>query len=124
MSVHPVKAASTGSYKLNQPAECNREELHQVVHRYAKSVHMRFVPNELNCDHGWAVLGGDLEDPHAPVGGPQGVGTTLIFRKEGKEWKHQDASSVCGTLNPEKPETRPKDAKIPGSLYFLGCLVG
>jgi hypothetical protein len=85
---------------------------------------MRFVAREVSCDAGWAVLVGDLEDPHAPVDGPQGVGTTLIFRGEGNEWKHQDAFSVCGTLNPEKPEARPEDAKIPPSLYFLGCLVG
>ena len=85
---------------------------------------MRFEPRTVNCDQGWAVLGGELIDPHASVDGPQGVGTSLIFRRVHGQWLHQNASSVCGTLNPEKLTEIPRDAIIPQALYFLGCLVG
>ena len=66
----------------------------------------------------------DLLDPPAPVDGPHGVGTSLIFRRVHGQWLHQKASSVCGTLNPEKLAERPRDALIPNALFFLGCLVG
>lgn len=124
MSMQKVQSAPEASSRVSHPAECNREDLHQVSKSYAKSIQMRFVLRDATCDQKWAVLVGELEDPHAPIDGPQGVGTTLTFYREGNEWKHQDASSVCGTLNPEKPEARPQDAKIPALLYFLGCLVG
>ena len=122
--VMQAQAAPSGSSRMNNIGDCDSKELHHAAHAYARSIHLLFVPEKLSCDQGWAVLAGDLEDPHAPPGGPQGVGTTLIFHREGVRWKHEGASSVCGTLNPDKPEARPLDAKIPQSLYFLGCLVG
>ena len=103
---------------------CRTHELQKAVHAYARSIHMRFEPRTVNCDQGWAVLGGELIDPHAPVDGPQGVGTSLIFQSIHGLWKHQDAQAVCGTLNPEKLDERPRDALIPKALFFLGCLVG
>jgi hypothetical protein len=113
MTMQSVQAGPSGSSRMHHSDDCNTEELRQVAHAHARSFDMRFVAREVNCDQDWAVLAGDLEDPHAPAGGPQGVGTTLIFHREGSRWKHKDASSVCGTLNPENPEARPKDAKIP-----------
>ena len=124
MPTQQVQSAPAGSSRLNRSTQCHREELHQVAHAYARSIHMRFLPRDLNCEGDWAVLVGDLENPNAPSDGPQGVGTSLIFHRAGRVWKHQDSFSVCGTLNPEKLEVRPNDAKIPPSLYFIGCLVG
>lgn len=124
MTLQPVQAVPSESSRKHHTDDCNSKALHQVADAYARSIHLRFVARDVNCDGGWAVLAGDLENPHAPAGGPQGVGTTLIFHREGTRWKHKDASAVCGTLNPEKPEARPHDAKIPSTLYFLGCLVG
>jgi hypothetical protein len=124
MTMQPVQAGPSGSSGMNHTDDCNSKELHQVGHAYARSIRLRFVAREVNCDQGWAVLSGDMVDPRAPVGGPQGVGTTLIFHQVGAHWRHQASSRVCGTLNPEKPGTRPQDAKIPPSLYFMGCLVG
>lgn len=124
MPTQQVQSAPAGSSSLNRSSQCHRDELHQVAHAYVRSIHMRFLPRDLNCEGDWAVLVGDLEIPNAPSDGPQGVGTSLIFHLEGRVWKHQDSFSVCGTLNPEKPEAKPNDAKIPASLYFIGCLVG
>jgi hypothetical protein len=124
MLTQEVQSAPVGSSRLDRSNQCHQEELHQVAHAYARSVHMRFLPRGLNCEGDWAVLVGDLENPNAPSDGPQGVVTSLIFHLEGRVWKNQDSFSVCGTLNTENPEAKPNDATIPASLYFIGCLVG
>ena len=124
MSIPSVQALPSRSAKIDRTDSCNVKELHQAADAHARSINLRFVERDVKCDRNWAVLAGDLEDPHAPVGGPQGVGTTIIFHRESGVWKHKDTSSVCGTLNPVKPQSRPQDARIPPSLYFLGCIVG
>jgi hypothetical protein len=124
MPTQQVQSASAGLTRTNRIDACHSRALEQAAHAYASSIHLRFVQSQVSCDRGWAVFAGDLGEHNPPKDGPLGVGTTLIFHRESKQWKHKDASSVCGTLNPEKPEARPKDAKIPQRLYFLGCLVG
>ena len=124
LAIPSKHAAPSPSAKINHTDGCNTKVLHQAADAHARSINLRFVESAVKCDRNWAVLAGDLEDPHAPIGGPQGVGTTIIFHRESGVWKHKDTSSVCGTLNPVKPQAKPKDARIPSSLYFLGCLVG
>ena len=124
LPLHSLQAAEAHASGSAKHPSCRTHELQKAVHAYASSIHMRFQPRTVNCDEGWAVLGGELIDPHAPVDGPQGVGTSLIFQSIHGLWKHQDAQAVCGTLNPEKLDERPRDALIPKALFFLGCLVG
>jgi len=124
MPIQQAQSADSNTSKSSASSSCDPKQLRKVADAYARPNHLRFVTRKLDCERGWAVLVGDLEYPNAPSDGPQGVGTSLIFHREGFLWKHQEQSSVCGTLNPEKPEARPNDAKIPLSLYFIGCLVG
>ena len=124
MSIQQVQSAPVITSRINRTDECDPKELRKAAHAYASSIHMRFVPRNLKCEGVWAVWVGDIEYPNAPIDGPQGVATTLIFHREESLWKHQVSSSVCGTINSQKPEERALDAKIPSSLYFIGCLVG
>lgn len=124
MPIQQAQSADSNASKSSASSSCDPKPLRKVVDAYARSKHLRFITRRLDCERGWAVLGGDLAYPNAPSDGPQGVGTSLIFHREGFLWKHQEHNAVCGTLNPEKPNARPNDAKIPPSLYFIGCLVG
>jgi hypothetical protein len=83
IQIRHVQSDPASSSKLDRGTGCNRGELHRVAHAYANSINLRFVLRKVNCDKDWAVLAGDLEYLHAPSDGPQGVGTTLIFRREG-----------------------------------------
>jgi hypothetical protein len=103
---------------------CDHKEMDLAAQRHAASLHMRFKSRSARCDADWAVLAGDLESPTASPNGPVGVGTTWIFRRQGGRWVHQLAAEVCGTFDPIRSSAPPPDAKIPASLYFLGCLVG
>ncbi len=122
--IQQVQSEPLTTSRINRTDECDQKELRKAAYEYASSIHIRFVPRNLKCEGGWAVWVGDIEDPNAPIDGPQGVATTLIFHREESLWKHQVSSLVCGTINSQKLEERPHDAKIPSSLYFIGCLVG
>jgi hypothetical protein len=122
--IQQVQSEPLTTSRINRTDECDQKELRKAAYDYASSIHIRFVPRNLKCEGGWAVWVGDIEYLNAPIDGPQGVATTLIFHRKESLWKHQVPSSVCGTIKSQKPEERPHDAKIPSSLYFIGCLVG
>ena len=78
MSIPSVQALPSRSAKVDRTDSCTVKELHQAADAHARSIKVRFVERDVKCDRNWAVLAGDLEDPQATVGGPQGVGTTMF----------------------------------------------
>lgn len=80
--------------------------------------------SDLQCADGWAVAAGILGPKDAPGGGPQGAPTSIVLEAEGQFWIVKDKADVCGTVDPNAPESRPDNALIPTALYESACLAG
>ena len=125
-AVASAAPAASASGMVGGMTSCELEFIQPAVDEAVKAMDPNNAMNveTLSCSEGWAVATGVLGPVDAPIDGPQGAPTSMIFEAEGQFWVPKDKQDVCGTYDSAKPDEVPADALIPADLYPVACLAG